>query len=93
MTEPKLSQVGRVAFRVEGPNWNAYWALPDTMKGAVFIASTRFAAVEGKPERKSQFMAFVRAVISDLFVEHWGKRPEWPDPEGRPAPEHERTKE
>lgn len=89
----KLSQVGRVAFRVEGANWNAYWALPDTMRDAVFIASTRFSAVAGKPERKAQFMAFVREVISDLFFEHWGKRPEWPEPEGHAAPEHERTRE
>ena len=42
----KISQIGRVAFRVEGENWNAYWALPDTMKGALFIASTKFAIVE-----------------------------------------------
>lgn len=89
----KLAQVGRIALRIEGSNWNAYWALPDTMDGATFIASTRLSVVYGKPERKAQFVAFVRAAISDLFQEHWGKRPEWPDPEGRPAPAHERTRE
>jgi len=92
MTE-KLSQIGRVAFRVEGNNWNAYWALPDSMKGAVFIASTRMRTVEGRPERKAQFMAFIRAAIGDLFEEQYGKRPEWPEPEGHSAPEHERTRE
>lgn len=89
----KLSQVGRVAFRVEGDNWNVYWALPDTMEDAVFIASTRFATVNGKPERKKQFMAFIRAAIGDIFEEQYGKRPEWPDPDGKPAPDHERTRE
>jgi hypothetical protein len=89
----KLAQVGRVAFRVEGANWNAYWALPDSMRDAVFIASTRFAVVEGNPARKSQFMAFVREAISDMFVAQYGARPTWPEPEGRSAPDHERTKE
>lgn len=89
----KLAQVGRVAFRIEGANWNAYWALPDSMRGAVFIASTRFAVVDGKPDRKREFMAFVRAAISDIFFEQYGDRPQWPEPEGRAAPDHERTRE
>lgn len=89
----KMSEVGRVAFRVEGANWNAYWALPDTMRGAIFIASTRFAVVDGKPERKRQFMGFVREAIGDLFQEQYGTRPQWPDPDGRAAPDHERTRE
>lgn len=89
----KLSQVGRVAFRVEGDNWNAYWALPDTMEGALFIASTRFAIVDGKPERKAQFMQYLRDAIGDIFFEQYGVRPSWPDPGGRPAPAHERTRE
>lgn len=86
----KISQIGRVAFRVEGENWNAYWALPDTMKGALFIASTKFAIVEN-PARKEQFMQYVRDGIDDLFFEHWGVRPTWPGPV--PAPEQERTRE
>lgn len=87
----KLSKVGRIAFRVEGNNWNVYWALPDSMLG-VFIASTAFATVNGKPERKAQFIQFARDVISDLFLEQYGVRPEWPDG-WQPAPEHERTRE
>ena len=27
----KLHQIGRLAYRVEGPQWNVYWALPNTM--------------------------------------------------------------
>lgn len=92
-SSPKLSQVGRVAFRVEGANWNAYWALPDSMKGAVFIASTRFAPVEGNVELKAGFMAYVRSVVDAIFLAEWGKKPDWPEPAGRPAPEHERTRE
>ncbi len=32
-------EVGRLAFRVEGDNWNAYFAKQDTMAGAIFMGS------------------------------------------------------
>jgi len=85
----KLHQVGRLAYRVEGQQWNVYWALPNTMKDAIFIASIPLASVQ-KAERKHQFMGVVRDCVSDLFEQHWGVRPQWPEPEGRVAPEHER---
>jgi hypothetical protein len=89
--DPKLAQVGRVAFRVEGPNWNAYFALPDSMEGAVYLGSMRMALVE-REDRKNAFIAFMREVVGDILEDSIGVRPTWPTPPQR-APEHERTKE
>jgi hypothetical protein len=80
--------IGRLAFRQEGNNWNAYYALQDTMEGAIFLGSIAmaFCAV---PERKAAFMALVRACLGDLMEARFGVRPDWQEPV--PAPEHERS--
>ena len=31
--------IGRLAMRVEGELWSAYYAMPNTMEGAVFLGS------------------------------------------------------
>ena len=86
----KPDQVGRLAFRVEGDLWVAYYALPDTMDEALFLGSIRMAIVQ-KTEAKHAFMAIMRDAMSDILEEQFGERPDWPDPHGRPAPEHERS--
>lgn len=78
-----MHKVGRLAFRVEGSQWNAYWALPDTMQDAVFLGSIPMAAAR-KPEIKDAFMALMQEVVSVLLP-----GAAWPDPPQR-APEHER---
>lgn len=85
-----LAQVGRIALRVEGDNWNAYFAPPDTMDGSLYLGSIRLTLV-ALPERKEAFMALMRDVVGDLMEDTLGQRPVWPDPPKR-APEHERTK-
>lgn len=87
--EKKLQKVGRIALREQGSQWVAYWAAPDTMEGATFIASCAIAPVVANQQRKEQFMQFCRDIVSDLFFDHWGVRPAWPDPP-QPAPAHER---
>lgn len=89
--DPKLAQVGRVAFRVEGDNWNAYFAMPDTMQGALYLGTMRYALV-WRDDRKNAFMALMRECVGDLMEETTGHRPVWPSPPQQ-APEHERTKE
>ncbi len=82
-------QIGRLAMRVEGTLWCAYYAMPNTMDGAVFLGSIAMAFVE-QPDRKEAFMALMREAVSDLIEERTGTRPTWPrGPE--PAPEHERS--
>jgi hypothetical protein len=88
MTDNK--QVGRLAFRVEGDWWVSYYALPETMDGALELGRVRMAVVR-EPFQKDLFMTLMRAAVSDILVDQHGVRPIWPEPHGRPAPEHERA--
>ena len=49
--EKKLQKVGRIALREQGSQWVAYWAAPDTMEGATFIASCAIAPVVANQQR------------------------------------------
>jgi hypothetical protein len=81
----KLHKVGRIALRREGIWWNAYWALPDTMDGAVLIGSIPMAVAETNLEVKEAYMELMRKVVSTLIPGSiW---PEGP----HAAPEHERS--
>lgn len=82
-------QIGRLAMRVEGRNWTAYYALTDTMDGALFLGSIAMAAVTDSPDRKQAFMDMMRDVVSDILEEKLGSRPDWNEPQG--AHEHERA--
>lgn len=83
-------QMGRLAMRVEGDLWVAYYALPDTMKGALFLGSIQMAFVQ-EESAKQIFMALMRDAVSAIIKEKAGVAPEWPEPMGRPAPQHERA--
>jgi hypothetical protein len=80
-------EVGRLAFRIEGNNWTAYWALPDTLKDAVFLGAISMALAQN-PARKDAFQALIRDGVADLMEELYGERP---DIVTRPAPESERS--
>ncbi len=86
---PKRTEVGRLAMRVEGDNWNAYYAAQGTMDAAIPLGSIRMAAIANNPERKQAFMDMMRDTVCDLIEEATGVRPEWTEP--RRAPEHERA--
>jgi len=84
------TKIGRLALRHEGANWNAYYALPGTMDGAIFLGSIAMRFIVGQPERSKIFMDLMREAVSDLIFELTGQRPTWP--EGvQPAPQHERA--
>ena len=83
------SQLGRLAMRVEGRNWTAYYTMPDTMDGAIYLGQIAMKFVES-PARKNAFMALMRDAVSDLIEEQTGVRPVWPaGPQS--APEHEKA--
>jgi len=82
-------QVGRLAMRQEGGNWNAYYALNETMEDAIFLGSIKMNAVMGNPERKKAFMDMMRDIVADILEEATGTRPTWGGEES--APEHERA--
>jgi hypothetical protein len=87
-TMSELKKMGRLALREEGTLWVAYYALPDTMEGALFLGSIRKQFVEDA-ERKLVFMALMKEAVGDILEEKMGERPTWPEGE-QPAPEHER---
>jgi PRTRC genetic system protein C len=84
-----LAQVGRLALREEGSSWVAYYAMPGTMEGAIFLGAIRMGAVTTRPERRQQFMDLMREVVSDTIEDTVGTRPTWGGPQK--APEHERS--
>ena len=86
----KSVNVGRLALREEGSNWNAYYALTDTMEGAFPLGSIAMRFVVGHPERHKAFIGLMREAVSDLIFELTGQRPTWPDGV-QPAPQHERA--
>ena len=90
MSEDKL-KVGRLCMRKEGGNWCGYYALPDTMEGAVMIGAIAVRAVDNNLERKQAFMDLMRDVVADIIEEGTGQRPTWGGIEN--APEHERSGE
>jgi len=83
------TKIGRLALREEGDLWVAYYAMPDTMDGAIHLGSIRMAIVLRQTERKSAFMALMRDAVSDLIFSQTGQRVGWTGPER--APEYERA--
>lgn len=91
-----LKQMGRLALRREGKWWVAYYAMPNTMNGALPLGRIRMTLVEGDTARharnKQGFMDLMREAVSDMIQDSIGVRPVWPDGP-QPAPEHERSGE
>ena len=85
-----MKQMGRLALREEGLMWNAYYALPDTMKDAVYLGSIAMVAVRDNKDHKQRFMDLMKSVVSDIIREKIGVAPEWPHPP-QSAPESERS--
>jgi hypothetical protein len=86
---PDLSQIGRLALRVEGSWWVAYYAMPNTMAGSITLGRIRMRFV-ADPRRKDAFIALMREAVGDVIEERIGVRPQWPNPP-QVAPEHERS--
>lgn len=82
------NQAGRLAFRVEGEMWNCYYAMPDTMEGAIWLGSIHMHIARNNT-RKELFMKMMRDCLNEFFedndlkVDHWKQQV---------APEHERSK-
>lgn len=66
----------RLAFREEGTMWNAYLALPNTMKGAQLIGSISMGAVIRNSEIKHGFMEVMKAVLAEAIEDVTGQPPD-----------------
>jgi hypothetical protein len=83
-----MKDIGRLAMRVEGDNWVAYYALTNTMDDALFLGKVKIKCVLDQ-DRKDMFMWLMREAVADIIEETTGERPEWKRPHR--APEHERS--
>jgi hypothetical protein len=82
-------KIGRLAMRQEGANWNAYYAEPGTMEGAMLLGSVRMSLVL-RPDAKARFLECMMEFVADIIQDATGQRPTFPDgPEL--APPHERA--
>lgn len=84
MNKPFDRLAMRLAMRVENDLWCAYYAMPGTMKDAIFLGSIRMIAVQDK-NRKKAFMNLMKDTITDILAEK-GYEVVWPNPP-QPAPE------
>jgi hypothetical protein len=81
-------KMGRLAMREEGIWWNAYYALPSSMDGAIHLGALHMKFVENQ-ERKKAFVDLMRECVADIIEAECGIRPIWGGLE--PAPENERA--
>ena len=74
MMKPETAKPAfRLAMRAEGENWNAYYARPDTMEGALWIASIRLSLVQDQ-NRRQRFIDLLTDTLTSLLpgaVESW----------------------
>jgi hypothetical protein len=84
-----LKKIGRIAFREEGPVWNAYYVLDNTMEGAIFLGAVAIAAARRDEEVKAGFAELMKKIVSGILKAKFGHEPVWSGLE--PAPEHERA--
>jgi hypothetical protein len=90
MKPKSQQQIGRLAMRHEGSFWNAYYAMPGTMEGAILLGSIAMSFVIGHPDRKDAFMNLMKKAVADIIEDVTGERPTWPDAP-QLAPESERA--
>jgi hypothetical protein len=76
-------RIGRLALRVEGDEWRGYYALPDSMKDAIFLGCIKMRFVENQTHKK-MFMDLMREAVADLIEEAAGERPSWEEPRAAP---------
>ena len=86
-----MLEVGRLALRVEGKNWNAYWAPMHTMVGAVYLGSIKMRLIEAHPPLKDKFMELMKEAMTVVIEDVDGAQVE--DWKTKPAPAHERTEQ
>jgi hypothetical protein len=81
---------GRIALRIEGKWWVAYWARSMTsMDGAIGLARVRANLVERDPEIKQRFIEFAQFVMTRGLQAVGATVERWNDPVD--AAEHEKS--
>ncbi len=89
-------QIGRLAIREIKDEIReikdeirAYYAMPETMKGALLLGTIKASLVRRDRALFDRFMALMRDAVSQILKDIVGTKPEWPN-QPRRAPEAER---
>jgi PRTRC genetic system protein C len=82
-------QVGRLAMRVEGNFWGAYYAQAGSMEGAVPLGTIGMGIVSRDETKRDRFFNLMRDAVADFIEDKTGQKPTWGVEER--APEHERA--
>jgi hypothetical protein len=61
-----LNPVGRLALRVEGEWWVAYYALPNTMAGAIEMARIGMPIVQDA-DRRAAFKELMKSFVDEVI--------------------------
>jgi hypothetical protein len=82
------TEVGRLALRVEGDWWRAYWAPHQyDFDGAVLLGSIRMSLTKGAV--KEHFIKVMCEAFNVVVKDTTGQEPTWGEPHS--APENERS--
>jgi len=82
-------QIGRLALRVEGPRWVAYFAPSSGLDDAVEIGSILMTVVGRSKQCKDDFRELMQLAMTEVIFASVGHKPEWGEP--TTAPECERA--
>ena len=79
---------GRIAVRSIRDEVHFFYAMPDTMKGALLLGTVKANILRGHPARFDAMLAIYREAVTDMIEAATGARIEFDQPQR--APEHER---
>ncbi len=74
----KTKTAGRLAMRQEGDLWKAYYAMPDTMEGALLLGTIQMRLVYDD-RRREAFINLMKEALTDVMKEIAGGEVVWPD--------------
>lgn len=79
--------LGRLAFRVEGGFWVAYYKINNNI--SFYLGNIAMDIVSNDPKIKNAFMDLMKSVVSKFVEKNTGWEPTWLEPQQ--APENERS--
>lgn len=82
-------EIGRLALRQEGEYWNAYYALMETMDGAILLGSIKMSLVTENGARQLLFMGMMQEVVAEIVQRATGSEVDFLEPQT--APQHEKS--
>jgi hypothetical protein len=87
MTDPR-HQIGRLAVREIRDEVRFFYAMPDTMKGALLLGTVKASILRRDRARFQALLTLYREAVADFIEDASGRRPTFNEPQT--APEHER---